>query len=44
MLVLFGVVAKNAILQIDHTLNLRRQGRPRDQAMLRPTAIGCGRF
>jgi HAE1 family hydrophobic/amphiphilic exporter-1 len=34
MLVLFGVVAKNAILQIDHTLNLRRQGIARGQAIL----------
>jgi hydrophobic/amphiphilic exporter-1 (mainly G- bacteria), HAE1 family len=34
MLVLFGVVAKNAILQIDHTLNLRRQGHERDIAIL----------
>ena len=34
MLVLFGVVAKNAILQIDHTLNLRRQGVERGTAIL----------
>jgi HAE1 family hydrophobic/amphiphilic exporter-1 len=34
MLVLFGVVAKNAILQIDHTLNLRRQGIARGTAIL----------
>ena len=34
IIVLFGVVKKNAILQVDHTIHLRKEGQARNEAIL----------